>query len=98
MLTSVCSHAFRHKEDVSQYVLREYQKLQGDFVPQNVQKLCGYFNCGEQNLKLTKINKKHRIPIVCVNDSNYAIDFEKVQKEINGALEQRLSRKSLFEM
>ena len=25
-------------------------------------------------------------------------DFEKVQKEINGALEQRLSRKSLFEM
>ena len=36
--------------------------------------------------------------MVCVNDSNYAIDFEKVQKEINGALEQRLSRKSLFEM
>ena len=98
LLTSVCSHAFRHKEDVSQYVLREYQKLQGDFVPQNVQKLCGYFNVENQNLKLTKTIKKHRIPIVCVNDSNYAIDFEKVQKEINGALEQRLSRKSLFEM
>ena len=98
LLTSVCSHAFRHKEDVSQYVLREYQKLQGDFVPQNVQKLCGYFNLENQNLKLTKTIEKHKIPMVCVNDSNYAIDFEKVQKEINGALEQRLSRKSLFEM
>ena len=98
LLTSVCSHAFRHKEDVSQYVLREYQKLQGDFVPQNVQKLCGYFNVENQNLKLTKTIEKHKIPMVCVNDSNYAIDFEKVQKEINGALEQRLSRKSLFEM
>lgn len=98
LLTSVCSHAFRHKEDVSQYVLREYQKLQGDFVPQNVQKLCGYFNVENQNLKLIKTIEKHKIPMVCVNDSNYAIDFEKVQKEINGALEQRLSRKSLFEM
>ena len=98
LLTSVCSHAFRHKEDVSQYVLREYQKLQGDFIPQNVQKLCGYFNVENQNLKLTKTIEKHKIPIVCVNDSNYAIDFEKVQKEINGALEQRLSQKSLFEM
>lgn len=98
LLTSVCSHAFRHKEDVSQYVLREYQKLQGDFVPQNVQKLCGYFNLENQNLKLTKTIEKHKIPMVCVNDSNYAIDFEKVQKEINGALEQRLSQKSLFEM
>ncbi len=97
-LTSVCSHAFRHKEDVSQYVLREYQKLQGDFVPQNVQKLCGYFNLENQNLKLTKTIEKHKIPMVCLNDSNYAIDFEKVQKEINGALEQRLSQKSLFEM
>ena len=48
--------------------------------------------------KLTKTIEKHKIPMVCVNDSNYAIDFEKVQKEINGALEQRLSRKSLFEM
>lgn len=98
LLISVCSHAFRHKEDVSQYVLREYQKLQGDFVPQNVQKLCGYFNLENQNLKLTKTIEKHKIPMVCVNDSNYAIDFEKVQKEINRALEQRLSRKSLFEM
>ena len=27
LLSDVCSHPFRHREDVSQYVLREYQKL-----------------------------------------------------------------------
>ena len=35
LLDGVCSHPFRHKDDVSQYVLREYQKLSGDFVPRN---------------------------------------------------------------
>ena len=32
-LDQVCSHPFRHREDVSQYVIREYQKLSGNFIP-----------------------------------------------------------------
>jgi uncharacterized protein (TIGR02677 family) len=40
LLNEVCSHKFRQKEDVSQYVLREYQKLTGGFVPGNVRRLC----------------------------------------------------------
>jgi len=35
LLRKVCSHPFRHKEDVSQYVIREWQKLSGDFVNKN---------------------------------------------------------------
>jgi len=36
LLDGVCSHPFRHKDDVSQYVLREYQKLSGDFVRKGI--------------------------------------------------------------
>lgn len=44
LLHRVCCHPFRHKEDISQYVLREYQKLSGNFVPKNIHKFCRYFN------------------------------------------------------
>ena len=40
LLHRVCCHPFRHKEDISQYVLREYQKLSGNFVPKNIHKFC----------------------------------------------------------
>lgn len=98
LLANVCSHTFRHKDDVSQYVLREYQKLQGDFIPRNVQKLCGYYDVESKNNKLIQAIERHKNPMVCINDSNHAIDFESAKREINGALEQRLSQKSLFEI
>ena len=40
---------------------------------------------------------EHRNKMVCINDSNHEIDFEKAKKEINIALEQRLSQKSSYE-
>ena len=97
LLKNVCGHTFRHKDDVSQYVLREYQKLQGEFVPCNVRKLCGYFDVGDHNEKLIRSIIGHKSPVICINDSNHKIDFEKAKKEINSALEQSLNRKSSFE-
>lgn len=97
LLTKVCSHAFRHKEDISQYVLREYQKLKGDFVPRNIRKLCSYYDVSQNNEKLLRTITEHRNKMVCINDSNHEIDFEKAKKEINTALEQRLSQKSSYE-
>lgn len=97
LLTKVCSHAFRHKEDISQYVLREYQKLKGDFVPRNIRKLCSYYDVSQNNEKLLRTITGHRNKMVCINDSNHEIDFEKAKKEINTALEQRLSQKSSYE-
>lgn len=97
LLTNVCSHSFRHKEDVNQYVLREYQKLTGDFIPENVQGFCGYYNIEEKNDRLTKAITGHKKKIICINDSNDEVDFEKVKKEINTAFEQILPEKSLFE-
>ena len=35
--------------------------------------------------------------LICINDSNHEIDFEKAKKEINNALDQILPEKSEFE-
>lgn len=97
LLTEVCSHPLRNREDVSQYVLREYQKLSGEFIPKNVDKLCGYYNVEKTNEKLLQIITGRKKKIVCINDSNHEIDFQKVKKEINQALAQIFSEKSSFE-
>ena len=97
MLDGVCSHPFRHKDDVSQYVLREYQKLSGDFVPRNTHKFCKYFNLKPENPELVKTITKQTAKCICINDSNHEIDFEKAKKEINNALDQILPEKSEFE-
>lgn len=97
LLSDVCSHPFRHREDVSQYVLREYQKLSGEFVPENVQKICGYYDAEQTNDRLVRSILRQKKKIICINDSNHEIDFEKVKKEINQAFEQVFSEKSSFE-
>lgn len=76
------------QEDVSQYVLREYQKLSGEFVPENVQKICGYYDAEQTNDRLVRSILRQKKKIICINDSNHEIDFEKVKKEINQAFEQ----------
>ena len=39
----------------------------------------------------------HKKKMICINDSNHEIDFEKAKKEINNALDQILPEKSEFE-
>ena len=97
LLRKVCSHPFRHKEDVSQYVIREWQKLSGDFVNKNSYWLCKYFDVSEHNEKLLRMIRKHTGKIACVNDSNHGIDFEKAKAEINAAFAEGFPERSAFE-
>ena len=97
LLTEVCSHPFRHKEDVNQYVLREYQKLSGEFVPGNIRRLCGYYDIEETNDRLVHTITGQKRKMICINDSNHKIDFEKAKQEINKALAQIFPEKSTFE-
>lgn len=97
LLDQVCSHPFRHKEDVNQYVLREYQKLKGDFIPANVKKYCKYFDLKETNRELVMTITKQKSPIICINDSNTKIPYRKVKRELDEAFAKILPDKSAFE-
>lgn len=97
LLEETCSHPFRGKRDVNQYLLREWQKLSGRFIPSNVAKLCRYFDVNDTNRTLVETIAKQKSPMVCVNDSNHTIDFEQAKKQINHAFEMILPQKSSFE-
>lgn len=98
LLHAVCAHPFRSKEDVSQYVLREYQKLSGSFVPANIQKALAYFDVSDHNEKLLETIRRQKKPVLCINDSNHPIAFETVRDEIRQAFETILPEKSSFEI
>ncbi len=97
LLHHVCCHPFRHKEDISQYVLREYQKLSGNFVPKNIHKFCRYFNLQPENPELVKTITKQKSKCICINDNNFEIPYEKVKQELNHAFSILFPEKSQFE-
>lgn len=98
LLNEVCSHKFREKSDISQYVLREYQKLSGDFIPRNIQKLNGYYEISNENETLLQAIKGQKKKILCLNDANCNVDFEKIEGEIRKTFDQILPEKSSFEI
>lgn len=57
ILKESSSHRFRSKEDVSQYLLREWQKLTGNFCPRNITREFSYFNVRTDNPGLTVRSK-----------------------------------------
>ena len=98
LLNEVCSHKFRQKSDINQYVLREYQKLSGNFIPRNVQKLNGYYEISNNNEKLLQAITQQKKKIICLNDANCNIDFEIIGMEIKNAFDQVFPEKSSFEI
>ena len=98
LLDHVCSHPFRHKEDVSQYVLREYEKLNQNFVPRNTKKFCRYYDLDAENSKLISMIEGQKCPVVCINDSNHSIPYDRVKNQLDTAFRQILPEKSCFEI
>ena len=87
---------FRSKEDVTQYLVRGFQQLDGKFIPRRIN-LGKYFLITNNNKKIIKAIEKRKYKIVCLNDTDDSIDFEHAKKEINEALEKILPEKSEFE-
>lgn len=98
LLSKVCSHKFRERGDVSQYLLREWQKLSGRFVPANIKRLCRYFELGGQNGKLLQTIRRQSAKMVCVNDTNRQVDEERLRPQLLAAFEEILPHPSAFEL
>lgn len=96
-LTEVSRHRFRDKRDVNQYLLREWQKLSGNFVPCNAHSSCRYFNLGENNAELTKTIRGQKSRSVCINDSEKITETETVKKMLAEAFLSILPKPCSFE-
>lgn len=98
LLKEVCHHPFRDSRDVNQYLLREWQKLSGMFVPTNVHRLCSYFNVSADTRKLTAAIEKQSAAMICINDADETIDFERAKGELIASFEKILPERSSFEL
>lgn len=92
------SHKFRSQEDITPYLIREWKKLKGEFVPTNLLRRFRYYNLTNRNDKLIKDIQKQKTSIVCINDSNECTDFASVKAEISAAFETILPQKCSFEL
>ena len=91
-----CNNKFRERSDLSTFLIRYIELLEGDFVPRN-HKFGRRCNLGKENSKICKMIEKQKYSVLCINDSDITIDFEKTQKELKDSFETILPDKSTFE-
>lgn len=95
-LYKTTTHKFRTKEDYSHWVFRYWNLVKGNFIPTNMKK-CKYINLENENKEFVEnvINGKYKM--VCINDSDETIQFDKVKNEMIQMFEKILPEKSSFE-
>lgn len=103
ILTNTSSHKFRSKDDVSQYVIRAWQMITGNFEPKNISAHGEHFTYLRKDYSvLTNAIRSRRLGLrrldmFCVSDEKIK-DFDRAKAEINAALDQLLPEKSAFEV
>lgn len=94
-LDNACLNKFRADTDIGNPLCRYWQLLTGNFIPSK--KMGEYFELSNQNKKIISTIKNRRYKIICINDSNIDVDFEKTKIEINDAFSYIFKEKSSFE-
>ncbi|MCD7857035.1 MAG: Stealth CR1 domain-containing protein [Clostridiales bacterium] len=102
ILNETCMHRFREMTDVNQWVMKEWQLAEGNFIPRKASFSKAYFAGGGHPRETMDaaahdiINHTHSM--VCINDSDISQeDFQYCKSVINEALNFTLPNKSRFE-
>ena len=98
VMDSTSRHHLRSGDDISQYMLREWKKQKDEFVSANVDKLLGYYNISNNYMPIVKAITSQKHKIVCINDVNEPVEFDKIKSEIVSASEQIFPDISSFEV
>ncbi len=95
LLDKKCLKKFRSDENITQYLVRDWQLVSGRFYPG---KINGKMFNIEKDMKLIKKQlKKSKLKILCLNDSENISDFEGCKKELIESLESKFNKKSKYE-
>lgn len=89
---------FRSNTDVNQYLMRYWRLCSGEFSPYNVWKDSEYVAIQNDNLDyISDLIRNQRKRVICLNDSDLTVDFEKAKLSLISAFESLLPEKSSFE-
>ena len=89
------THRFRSKGDVTHWLMKNWRICQGRFVPRSIN-WGKSFNIGSGNEWLKAVSSG-KYGVICLNDSDPDLDFERHQKELIEAFEAILPDKCSFE-
>lgn len=97
ILEETCKHRFRNPLDVNQHLIKYWQMAEGNYNPFNEEKLGHYYSIGKDDEMIYNDIKNQKYKMVCLNDAEENIDFEKEKKFINETFSLILPQKSEFE-
>ena len=94
---ATCQNKFRSKNDITIWLVRYWQMLNGDFYPRAAN--FGEFYEVNNFLKKKKLKIKRGRKAICINDSDHdaSIDFLETRKKIAKFFDEILGRDSCFE-
>ena len=90
------NNRFRDTTDLTTFLVRYIELLEGDFVPRS-HSFGRRMELGKNNDKIYENIKKQKYSVLCINDSKMDIDFDKTRKELMVCFEDILPDKSNFE-
>ena len=96
-LDKTCMHKFRTIEDVNQGSMQLWQIFSGNFMPRSYKNYGKYFELKNENSKLFDCIDYSLNNVICINDTDPNLDYEKVTKELALHFEKILPEKSSFE-
>ena len=98
ILETTCYNRFRSPLDVNQHLMKYWQIAQGKFCPYNEEKTGHYYQIGRDDTRIWNDIKGQKYKMVCLNDADSSVDFEKEKEFIKRTFDLILPEKSEFEI
>jgi hypothetical protein len=98
VLDRTSNHKFRNETDVNQFLIKYWQIAQGKFNPYNEEKTGHYYQIGRDDKSISNDIRKQRYKMICLNDADTSVDFEKEKNYIKKTFDLILPEKSEFEL
>ncbi|MCL2206528.1 MAG: stealth family protein [Fibromonadales bacterium] len=96
LLHETCLHKFRDIEDVSDWLVRYFRIMRGEFKPSKV--LGRAYSLGTSAKIICNAVKTQKYKVICINDGASKIDFDFFKKEVSNAFEAVFPEKCSFEV
>ena len=98
ILEETSANRFRSPLDVNQHLMKYWQIAEGKYNPINEEKMGHYYQIGRDDSDFARDLQHKKYKMICLNDADISIDFEKEKIFIKNMFEQILPEKSIFEI
>ncbi len=97
-LTEMSNNRFRSEQDYTQELFRTWQICRSNFMPYNTYKDTKMFPLIFRSKQAIKAIHEQSYKLICINDSEYIRNFEKIMHGLHTSFEHILPEKSSFEL